>query len=275
MVMQWRNRHFVVWVSEATKVWDPELDNENRSVDSEGETCNNVDVNTGMDDVEDGEFRPDPNEENDRNSIRDEEPPVDEGEKSPGCTQMDAMQQLHGNAEGSVHGSRADADINVGLENHYDTCFGGMENLDNPNVKSVRGDVLDGEFNSEYGDLGNLLGENLSPIQEGNLEGRAQDNKSCEYSKFGLHISPRLKASPSIGKRTRDQRSSPSAGSTQGPNIRSRHDRNISDKSSLDINRSAEFPILGDGEGSSIPQVISPCNSPSNRGVPLSGCGGD
>ncbi|KAJ0454152.1 putative RNA recognition motif domain, nucleotide-binding alpha-beta plait domain superfamily [Helianthus annuus] len=132
VVMQWKNRRFVVWVSEATEVWDPELDDESRSVSSDGEACNIMDENTGMDDVEEGEFRPVQNEVNDRNSMRDGDPPVEVGDQSPGCFQMDDMQQLHGNVEEPVHSPRADVDSDVGLENHYDKCSGGMETLDIP-----------------------------------------------------------------------------------------------------------------------------------------------
>ncbi|MFS8018205.1 hypothetical protein Hanom_Chr15g01389391 [Helianthus anomalus] len=188
-----------------------------------------------MDDVEEGEITPDSNEDSDRNSIRDEESL--EGEKSPGSIQKDGMQQLHGDVDETVHGSRPDGDIGVGLENHYDTCFGGTKNLDNPNVESVIGDILHGGFTLESRDLGNNLGENLSPVQEEPFEGGPQDNNSRDYTQFGPHNSPGLSAPPTNGKRTRDQRSPPSVDSTQGPNIRIRHDRSLSDKSSLDLNR--------------------------------------
>ncbi|MFS7957630.1 hypothetical protein Hanom_Chr07g00668611 [Helianthus anomalus] len=212
----------------------------------------------------------------------DGDPPVGVRDQSPVCFQKDVMQQLHGNVEVPVHSPRADVDSDVGLENNHNKCSEGMETLDIPNEKVTRGDVLFEELNSVSRDLGNNLGDKPSPGQSRNVDGGSQDIQPRDFPQIGPHISPGLNAPPIIGKRTRDQRSPPSVGSTQGPNIRSRHDRSNSDKSSLDLNRSAEFSFPGDEEGSSIPQVTSPCNSPRNShqhpgdptalGIHCSGC---
>ncbi|MFS8015389.1 hypothetical protein Hanom_Chr15g01355841 [Helianthus anomalus] len=206
-----------------------------------------------MDDGEEGEFRPVPNVVNDRTSMGDGDTPVEVDDQPPDPIQEDAMQQLHGNVEESVQCPRAVVDSDEGLENN-NKCSEGMETFDIPNEKETRGDELFEELISVPRDPGNVLEDYPTPGLPRNVVVGSQDTQSRDLPQNGPCLSPGLNGPSVIGKRTRDHRSPPSVGSTQGPSFRSRHDRSNSDKASLDLNRSAEYSFPGDEEGSSLPQ---------------------
>ncbi|MFS8030408.1 hypothetical protein Hanom_Chr17g01533671 [Helianthus anomalus] len=77
-------------------------------------------------------------------------------------------------------------------------------------------------------DDGNILRHN-GPINVDNI-----------HSQSGPVNTPGPNAPPSLGKRSHDQRSPPSVGSTQGPHIRLRQDGDGPEERSLDLNRSTE-----------------------------------
>ncbi|KAJ0780355.1 putative nucleotide-binding alpha-beta plait domain superfamily, RNA-binding domain superfamily [Helianthus annuus] len=149
VVLQWKDRRSVIWVAETTEVWKPDLDDEKISVESGSESDNNDDENQMVDEVEEGEIRPDSSADGDRNDNRHEE--TAEGDKPPSTNQKDGMQQVHGDVDATVHVSMPD-DVNGETNlDHNDMCNGGNENMENPNDLVIRGDPM--EENEVYEEL--------------------------------------------------------------------------------------------------------------------------
>ncbi|KAM0048637.1 putative RNA recognition motif domain, nucleotide-binding alpha-beta plait domain superfamily [Helianthus debilis subsp. tardiflorus] len=156
VVLQWKNRRSVIWVSETTEVWKPDLDGESTPADSGSESDNSDDENQMMDDVEEGEIRSDGMSAGDRSDNGNDESLEDD--KVTSTDYKVGSHQMHEGVNETPHVT-SPGDINAGnsLDNN-DSFNGGLENMENPNGKE---DFLHGAAFIEPGDLGNAHGDDL------------------------------------------------------------------------------------------------------------------
>ncbi|KAF5802508.1 putative RNA recognition motif domain, nucleotide-binding alpha-beta plait domain superfamily [Helianthus annuus] len=247
VVMQWKDRRFVVWVSETMEVWSPDLEDENDSEDSgsDSESENNDDVFGEAEEVEEGEIRPDGTTVDHRKASRTE--PSPEVEKSPSINSQEGMHEVHGGVEvvNDIPMSEDDV-IKVSLDK-CENNNGRKENVGDPYVKEVRDNCLYEETNMDSSAINDDNVENIG-FAQGKVSGGGPHYAygTRIASQDGPINSPGPCAPATNGKRTRDQRSPPSVGSTQGPHIRIRHAGEDSVNNSLDLNRSIGTPNPGD-----------------------------
>ncbi|MFS8018832.1 hypothetical protein Hanom_Chr15g01396681 [Helianthus anomalus] len=247
VVMQWKDRRFVVWVSETMEVWSPDLEDENDLEDlgSDSESENNDDVFGEAEEVEEGEIRPDGTSVDHRKASRTE--PSPEVEKPPSDNSQEGMHEVHGGVEVANDIPMSE---DVVIEASLDKCEnnnGRKEKVGDPYVKDVRDNFLYEETTMNSSALNDDNVDNIGFVQGKDCGGGPHYAYGTRIaSQDGPINSPGPCAPATNGKRTRDQRSPPSVGSTQGPHIRIRHAGEDSVNNSLDLNRSIGTSNPGD-----------------------------
>ncbi|KAJ0780983.1 putative RNA-directed DNA polymerase [Helianthus annuus] len=246
VVIKWMDRSIAIWVSEVPEKWVPKLFEDPTSEPSDSESESDTESSKSDDtmvedeDFEEGEFRnvgsqdQSPNGEDDspEEAIPVVDHPVEELEETHGA-QAQAPEKLDGLEAQSSPG------INAGLE---DSSLHGEENsrlhasneFINDDVTKKNGNFND-QMSDDVGQGGELFGSNTPGCQMGPTPG------------------------VNLGKRSRNDVSPPSIGSTQGPAQRLFYQIQDQTKEPLDLNT----PVNGDyDEG-----VVTP-NSPIPFRVP-------
>ncbi|KAJ0733920.1 hypothetical protein HanPI659440_Chr11g0413891 [Helianthus annuus] len=234
VVVQWKERRFVVWVTETLELWSPDLEDGSSLEDSGSDSDNNEDEDPDLDEVEEGEIRSDVPAGG--NQVDNSCKKSSEVEKSPSIIPEVGMHQ-------EQVGVNVSADVPISEELNADTSldnggnyYGGRENMENQKAKDVRDNYLHGEVFMDPSNLESIHVEVSSFAQVNNFSGGPHSELDPRVpSQYGPINSPGPCVPPSIGKRTRDQRSPPSVGSTQEPHIRIRKEGVNTESSSLDL----------------------------------------
>ncbi|MFS7967066.1 hypothetical protein Hanom_Chr09g00781351 [Helianthus anomalus] len=246
-------RRFVVWVTESIELWSPDSEDGSSSEDSDSDSDNEGDEVPVFDEVEEGEIRPDvPAADNQVDSSCKKSSEI---EKSPSIIPEVSMHQ-------EQVGMYVSADVPISEELNADTTldnggnyFGRKENMEDQKARDVRDNYLHGDVSMDPRNLESTHVQTPSFVPVNNLTGGPPSDMDLRVpSHFGPVNSPGPFVPTSIGKRSRDQRSPPSVGSTQGPHIRISQESVNTRSSSLDLNRTAEYLYPVDDGASSCPQ---------------------
>ncbi|KAJ0805668.1 hypothetical protein HanPI659440_Chr02g0080901 [Helianthus annuus] len=140
--------------------------------------------------------------------------------------------------EGELRGNTMEA-VNFGGredEQSREAEVGGVATQKSPSGSPACGNSLHGENTQSPRAVGNNdEGKKVEVAGGVPLE----DGTGNNFGQNGPLITPGPRAHFPLGKRNRDQRSPPSVGSMQGPNIRVRHVEETSEERSFDLNRSS------------------------------------
>ncbi|MFS7997684.1 putative RNA-directed DNA polymerase [Helianthus anomalus] len=253
VVIQWKERRFVVWVTESIELWSPDSEDGLSLEDSSSDSDNDGDEVPVFDEVEEGEIRPGVPAAGDKVDSRCKK--SSDFDKSPSSIPEVSMHQ-------EQVGMYASADVPISEELNADTIldnggnyFGRKENMEDQKAKDVRDNYLHGDVSMDPRNLDSTHVQTPTFVPVNNLTGGPPSDMDLrDPHHIGPLNSPGPFAPTSIGKRTRDQRSPPSVGSTQGPHIRIRQDSIDSRSSSLDLNRTAEYLYPVDDGATSCPQ---------------------
>ncbi|MFS7921478.1 hypothetical protein Hanom_Chr03g00237221 [Helianthus anomalus] len=205
VIINWKERSYVVWVTEAVGVWKPELEDGNSKDDSAWKSDNGLEVNR-EDDFEDGEIRIASPPAVGRNvQVAGETSAVHQSTEGEWVEGDDS---LHGNQEKSTHIPRCvSREKNVHGDGSESSGF--PRNIDDIGDNAAAGSRAQQYQNSDRRE------ENIWPINTPGLMKKAQ-----------------------LGKRDRNVRSPPSVGSIQGNCIRPKHRSVDVNEFSIDLNRS-------------------------------------
>ncbi|KAJ0914077.1 putative RNA recognition motif domain, nucleotide-binding alpha-beta plait domain superfamily [Helianthus annuus] len=226
VVIKWKERRYVIWVSEDAAIWEPKLDgespidnmSESSEEDSEGYSDNSDNESKMEDDVEDGEIR----SVNRFEDVRNDDEALPETDRP--AAEEDEWPEYDRPVENESPEKPPETEKVANQQTDFDTAAWGNEvhgeGEQFPNSNYDGRECLSGTCHLSGG------GE-----QVGSLDGSGLNSNT-----------PGPNSTFSLGKRNRDQRSPPSLGLTQGPQARVRQDE---DNGSLDLNRSLADQVSG------------------------------